>query len=164
MIAVVVLRCTGKLSAKLDGESGTGVSTGALGDWYATLIHTRRGQLVLAISGVTLLPIVVTGRELKAFPARLAAGLDQVLSTYAVSRSAIDRECAAFDAVVYAKTDDRSTVGVMTDFQRAIPYFVDDALTPLEMSLQLARTPIVARDLFPIYATCDLFGVAHPPR
>lgn len=33
-----------------------------------------------------------------------------------------------------------------------------------ELSLRLARTPIVARNVFPVNETCRVFGVAPPPH
>ena len=63
--------------------------------------------------------------------------------------------------VRYVKTDDRSNVGVLTEFQRLL---VDDLeyvpTAPLTaLSLRLAHTPIVARNMFPDDATCRLFGI-----
>lgn len=139
-------------------------SSGVLGDWYATLLHTRRGHFVLAISGVTLLPIVVSGRDLRLFPARIASTLAEVLACYGVPAEAIERECAAMSEVHYARTDDRSTVGVLTEIQRLLHWDLDDspAATLAERSLQLAQTPIVARNMFPDQETSRLFGVLSP--
>jgi hypothetical protein len=68
--------------------------------------------------------------------------------------------------VQLAKTDDRSTVGVLTEFQRLLHGDLDffPTATPAQLSLRLAHTPIVARDLFPQDATCRLFGVPIPKR
>lgn len=63
--------------------------------------------------------------------------------------------------VQYARTDDRSTVGVLTELVRQLSYHVEDDpdLELTRVSLQLAKTPILARDLTPDLATCSLFGV-----
>jgi len=63
----MILRCTTKLLKRLDVEpvAVPRPSTTVLGDWYATLLHMRRGQFVLAIARVTLQPVVVTGRDLR---------------------------------------------------------------------------------------------------
>ena len=135
-----------------------------LGDWYATLLHTRRAQFVLAISRATLLPIVVTARDQRSFPARVASRLAEVLDAYGVPVDWIEREWRATSDVVYARTDDRSNVGVLTELQRLLhgelEYFPDATLT--ELSLRLAQTPIVARHVFPEDETCRLFGVSSP--
>ena len=159
---MIVVRCTAKLAAKLRvplAESGS--STTQLGDWYASVLHTRRGLFVLAVAKQTLLPIVVTGRDLRSFPARLATTLADVLARFGVPADAIARECAAMSEVRYAKTDDRSAVGVLVDLLDRLRYDVDEEpMKPLlDITLRLATTPIVARDLIPDSATCRLFGV-----
>lgn len=67
--------------------------------------------------------------------------------------------------VQYARTDDRSNVGVLTELQRLLHYDLDEMPQPSlrELSLRLAKTPIVARNLFPADETCRLFGVPRPP-
>lgn len=164
----MILRCTTKLLKRLDVElvATSRASTTVLGDWYATLLHTRRGQFVLAISRVTLQPIVVTGRDLRTFPVRLAAGVAEVLATYGVPSDAIERERFAMAAVQYARTDDRSNVGVLTELQRLLHYDLDElpGVSMTELSLRLAQTPIVARNVFPVNETCRVFGVAPPDR
>lgn len=166
---MVVFRCTAKLLTRLRSKPvlEPGTSTGALGDWYATLLHTHRGTFVLAIAGASLLPIVVTGRELLTFPTRVSSRLAEVLAAYRVPAEVIERECAGMAETCYARTDDRSTVGVLTELLRLLDWQLKDrpnaALT--DVSLALAETPIVARHTFPGKATCRVFGVPPvPPR
>jgi hypothetical protein len=103
----------------------------------------------------TLLPIVVTGRELDAFPSRLALTLSEVLTAYGISAAVVARECAVFSDVRYARTENRSDVGVLTELQRLLRGDLEDPpdATLTELSLRLAQTPIVARALFPDAAT-----------
>lgn len=163
---MLAIRCTTKLLSRLatKADPAPTASTGMLGDWYATLLHTRRGQFVLSMSRATLLPIVVAGRDLRSFPERIVSTLAEVLAAYGVPAHSIERECAAMSDVVYARTDDRSNVGVLTELQRLLhgdlEYFPDATLT--ELSLRLAQTPIVARHVFPEDETCRLFGVPSP--
>jgi hypothetical protein len=160
---LIVLRCTSKLLDKLSiaPTAEPRASSNALGDWYATVLRSKRGQFVLGIARETLLPIVVSGRELRTFPERLESTLGEVLTVCGVGAEVIERECAAMSEVHYARTDDRSTVGVLTELQRLLrgdlEYFPNATLT--ELSLRLAETPIIARDVFPGDATCRLFGV-----
>ena len=113
----------------------------------------------------TLLPVVVTGRDAGTFLDRLSAQVAGMLQSYGVPAEAIERERAAMRDAVYTRTDDRSNVGVLTEFQRLLAF---DFSEPTELSLQdlslrLAWTPIVARNASPVRATCQLFGV-EPPR
>lgn len=114
----------------------------------------------------TLLPVVVTGRDLRAFPDRLVDQVSAMLESYAVPAEVVAREREAMRDVVFKRTDDRSNVGVLTEFQRLLAFDLaeESGLTPLDLSLRLAYTPIVARNTFPINATCKLFGVERPRR
>lgn len=162
---MIVMRCTAKLLRRLKVKpaEASSTSTSSLGDWYATLLHTRHGQFVVAMAQRTLLPIIVTGRDIQSFPARVAKTLSEVLTAYGVAASVVERECAALANVQYARTKNRSDVGVLTDYQRSLPYHLDDG-TLTDISLRLAQTPIVARDVFPDIATSELFGVARVRR
>jgi uncharacterized protein DUF6933 len=141
------------------------LSTSRLGDWYATLIRARKGHFVLAMARETLLPVVVTGRELRALPERLIEQVTAMLESYGVPADAVASERDAMRDVAYTRTDDRSNVGVLTEFQRLLAFDLSEPsdLTLLDLSLRLAWTPIVARNTFPVDATCKLFGV-EPPR
>jgi hypothetical protein len=160
-----VIRATSKLLGKLgvDPEVEPPRSSGALGDWFATLLQVRRGRFVLAISSATLLPVVVLGRDLGTLPSRLASGMVEVLSALGVAADAVERERLAMTETSYARTDDRSTVGVLTELHRLLKYDLDarPTATLLELSLRLSKTPIVAREVFPNNATRALFGL--PP-
>lgn len=165
---MIVLRCTSKLARKLGVRpvENAGSSSGSLGDWYATLLRTKRGHFVLSMARHTLLPIVVSGRDLRSFPLRVSETLAELLAAYGVPAANIERECAAMFEVQYARTDDRSNVGVLTEFQRLLQWELEASPNAplLATSLRLAQTPIVARDTFPADATCALFGVPPPRR
>ncbi len=165
---MMVLRPTAKLLARMGMkiEPQPSESTTRLGDWFATLLQVRSGRFVLAIAGTTLLPVVVSGRELGTLASRLALAVGQVLTALSVAPEAVERECAAMADVRIAATDDRSTVGVMTDLLHLLRFELqhDPRATPLELSLKLADTPIVARKGFPDRDTRRLFGVDVGPR
>jgi len=114
----------------------------------------------------TLLPVVVTGRDMRTFPERLAEQTAAILESYGVPAEAIAREREAMRDVVYTRTDDRSNIGVLTEFQRLLTFDLAEPsdLSLLDLSLRLASTPIVARNTFPVDATCKLFGVKPQRR
>jgi len=113
-----------------------------------------------------LLPVVLLGRDLGSLPTRLAAGVAEVLTALGVPPADAEQEQVAMANVRYARTDDRSTVGVLTELQRLLKFDLDEQreATLLDLSLRLAEVPIVARDVFPDRATCELFGIAPPER
>jgi hypothetical protein len=159
---MVVIRATTKLLGRLGiiPESTPARSSGALGDWFATMVHVRRGRFVLAISGVTLLPVVVAGRDVATLPTRLADGVGELLLALGVNRDAAERERLAMTHSTFAGTNDRSTVGVLTELQRLLRFDLEnESCELLQRSLRLAETPIVARNLTPDIATRTLFNV-----
>jgi hypothetical protein len=165
---VIVVRCTAKLLERLPARSDDPqetLSTSRLGDWYATLIRTRRGHFVLAMARETLLPVVVTGRNLRGLPERLVEQVAAMLESYGVPAAAVASERDAMRDVAYTRTDDRSNVGVLTEYKRLLAFDLSEPsdLSLLDLSLRLAWTPIIARNTFPVDATCKLFGV-EPPR
>jgi hypothetical protein len=141
-------------------------STTALGDWYATVLRTRHGTWVLAIAEKTCLPIVVTGRDLRTFPHRLTGTLVDLLVELGVPIETVDRERTQMSEVVFARTNSRSHLGVLNTLQYTLRIALDEnpSWSLLESSRWLAETPIIARDLFPDIATCELFGAPRPDR
>lgn len=141
-------------------------STTALGDWYATLVRVRHSTWVLAIAEKTCLPIVVTARELRTFPHRMTETLVELLAELGISAEATGRERAQMSEVVFARTNSRSHLGVLNTFQYSLQIALNEnpSWNLLEASRWLAQTPIIARDLFPDIATCELFGAPRPDR
>ena len=162
---MIVIRCTAKLLAKLEPCEPARASTTRLGDWYATLVRTRRGHFVLAMARNTLLPVVVAARDLRRFPERLRERAGEVLAYYGVPAAAIERELEGMREVAFTRTDDRSNVAVLREFQRLFEHHLayEPELPLLDHCLRLAPTPIIARNTFPDHATCKLFGVGGPP-
>ena len=164
---MVTFRLTAKLAkaAKLPLPGGASAgSSGELGDWFATLVRVQGGNYIIAISAVTLLPVVMRGQDTHNFAARFPAELAAVLAALHVPKARISRECAHYAGpVAYAATADRSSVGVLNDMVRMFKYEITDAGVPLTyVSLRLACTPIVARNIFPNSATCKMFGAPKP--
>jgi len=165
-MSVVVLRASTKLLSKLGVPDPTPpASTTTLGDWYGTVLRMRHGHFVLAVAGATLLPVVLPARELKTLPHRLTAAVGAVLASFGVSGFAVEREVAAMTEMRYARTDNRSTVGVLMNLEQSLRFRLEDdpAFDIVEVSRWLAQTPITARNTFSDQATCRLFGV-EPPR
>ena len=159
---VFVFRCTKKLlhrvepSAALQGEPPK--STTRLGDWYANLLIIQRQQLVLAVSGVTLLPLLLPAGPFKTMPIRLAEAASQTLTALGVEGGKIAPEVAAMNACFVTTTDSRQVLGMMNDFAKMLPFYLEGA-TLTEAALQLAECPCspLAMDS-PRRSTVALFG------
>lgn len=141
---MVVFRCTQKLRRRMGPsaatESPTAKSSGRLGDWYANAVTVRRQHLVLAVSGVTLLPVLVQAAPYKTMTFRFAEGAGQVLRTLKIDEGKVVAEVNAMRDLVVASTNDRRVLGSMNDFTKMLDAYLDDrSLT--EVALHLAEAP-----------------------
>lgn len=140
---VYTLRCTGKLLRRLGPvtEVSREAPTTALGDWYGTLIHAPRMQLVLLVSERTLLPVLVLAREARTLAERFPLSLARILAELKVPLATIDREVEAMRASTIGKTASRQVLGSMNDFHRMLTYQPWPPVSLTAVSLELARAP-----------------------
>ena len=137
------LRCTAKLLRRL-GPPAMGPAeppTNRLGDWYATLVHAPRVQLVLMVSERSLLPILLPAREASTLLERAPMALAEVLLQLGVRPTVIEHELTAMAGGAVGRTANRRVLGSMGDFlgmMRSHPW-PPPSLTAL--SLKLAEAP-----------------------
>lgn len=112
-----------------------------LGDWYATLIHAPRLQVVLVVSERTLLPVVVPAREARTLVPRFRVALAAMLLRLDVRPSVVEREMRAMDEVAVGKTRSRTVLGSMNDFIRMSKGHPWPPRSLEELSLELASAP-----------------------
>lgn len=143
---MVILRRTQKLSAALpDIVQPSSTSDTALGDWYVNRISVDRWPLLLLISSRSLLPILLPARGVRHLPERLAEIVAKRLERLQIPSHMIEAEVRAMTPVVVARTEDRSVVGIMVDFAKAVPFYLephgwDESTLPFAES-RLADTP-----------------------
>jgi len=116
-------------------------TTTRLGDWYVNLLHVGRQQLVLAVSEKTLLPVVIPAAPHPTLVPRLRVSVAEVLGMLGIASEAIEHELASMADVAYGKTTNRQILGVMVDFAKGLPFYVDREGTLLNVSMTLAETP-----------------------
>jgi hypothetical protein len=163
---MVVLRPTKKLGSLLPTAATVPVCDDtALGDWYVNRIVVDRQPLLLLVSSVSLLPMLLPARDVRGLPGRLGALVAARLRRCGIDARAIDAEQQAMRPVVIGPTVDRSVLGVMVDFAKAVPYHLEpgrwneDTLEIVEG--RLAETPCHAgrsahRVIFPEKKAPDL--------
>jgi hypothetical protein len=147
-----VLRCTRKLLKRIQPSTGLGTegtSATTLGDWCANLLIVRRQHLVLAVSQVTLLPVVLPLAPAKTFVDRLPESVSNVLGALGIDPKKIASEVDAMGACVVTTTNDRSVLGSMNDFSQMLDSYLDER-TLTEVSLRVAQAP------------CGPIGMASP--
>src|SRR5688572_21138900 len=143
---MVILRRTAKLRAALpEIVRPSSTSDTALGDWYVNRIFVDRRPLLILISSRSLLPILVPARDVRGLPDRLAEIVAKRLEQLQIPSHAIEAEVGAMTPVVVARTEDRSVVGIMVDFAKAVPFYLepqgwDESTLPF-VEDRLAETP-----------------------
>jgi hypothetical protein len=144
MASMVVFRCTRKLLQHVEHTAGhqseSAKSTTRLGDWYANVLSVRRQHVVLAVSGVTLLPVLVAAAPYKTMIPRFVEAVAQVLRALKIDETKIAAEEDGMRDVIVAKTNDRRVLGSMNDFANMLEVYLDErALT--DVALHLAEAP-----------------------
>jgi len=163
---MVVLRATKRVLRYLPPPTVAAApsSDTALGDWYVNRLVIDRHPLLLIVSARSLLAILAPARGL---PARLPSLVAARLRRLGVAPSLIDAEIGAMEPVVLAPSLDRSVLGSMNDFGKAVPHYLPiggwDETTLLFVEDRLAETPCRLGDaIFPEQEGPRLLAAAGP--
>ena len=142
------LHCTKNLLDRIKPEIvAPGQSETSLGNWYATVLFWKP-QVALLVSERTLLPVLMPLAPAATLARRFPGQLALVLREHGVPSEFIAQEVWRMDKVQYAKTANRSVVGILTEFVRQAEFWLaayayergdDDDL--LAISAKLAETP-----------------------
>ncbi|MBI2994141.1 MAG: hypothetical protein HYY48_08205 [Gammaproteobacteria bacterium] len=143
---MVILRATVKVlrslpeSAAEDDRSDT-----ALGDWYVNRLVVDRRPLLLCVSSTSLLSILAPARDVRSLPQRFPGIVADRLRRFGIPLESIESELNAMHEVRVGRTQDRSDLGTMVDFAKAVPYYLPingwDATTLRDAEDRLAKTP-----------------------
>jgi hypothetical protein len=146
--AMFHVHCTKKLLDRIKPEiAEPGQSDTALGNWYATVLFWKP-QVALLVSERTLLPVLMPLSPAASLVRRFPAQLALVLKEHGVPSEFIAQEVWRMDTVQYAKTANRSVVGILNEFVKQAEFWLaayayekgdDDDL--LAISAKLAETP-----------------------
>ena len=147
---MVVIRPTAKLRSLLPTVEVSVLSDTALGDWYVNRIVVARQPLLLLVSSTSLLPIVTPAKDVRALPERLPTIVAARLRRTGIEPDVIAAEMGAMHPVMVAPTADRSVLGIMVDFAKAVTYYdgnlrTEEGLFALED--WLAETPCHAASI-----------------
>lgn len=122
---MVVLRATRKVLRSLPPPDPVSAkSGGALGDWYANRLVVDRRPLLVLVSSESLLAILISGREVRTLPDRLARVVADRLERLRIDRFVIEAEVTTMAPVRVGGTVDRSVVGSLVEFTRAVPHYL----------------------------------------
>ena len=138
------LHCTRKLLDRIK-QSATisdNASATLLGNWYATALFWKP-QVALLVNEKTLLPVLMPLAPATDLAARFPEQLKAVLDAHGMPRQFIDHERAQMNEVQYAKTSNRSVVGIMNQFSYLAEGYREYLETKdlLALSIRLSETP-----------------------
>ena len=137
------LHCTKKLLDRIKPEVQVPRhGTTRLGSWYATALFWKP-QMALLVNERTLLPVLLPLAPAATLAQRFPVALRDVLRALDTPVEFIDSEIDGMNEVVYAKTANRSVLGVMNEFAYLAEGYRDQggSIDPVALSLKLAGTP-----------------------
>jgi hypothetical protein len=138
---MITLRCTKKLRNFLGitPVDRPDPPSAVLGNWYANLIPTAAGDLIIFVNERTLLTVAIpeweSDRLLELFRLRVA----NLLAMIGLPEYIIDREIGHFDQVQFGKTASRSVLGSMNDFAWHYQSLAEEAKSKADLSLSYAE-------------------------
>jgi hypothetical protein len=88
-----------------------------LGDWYAKDVALGKRRLVLCVNELSRLAVVLDAAPYASIPERLPAAVGALLEGIVPSREAIERELAAMQTISIAKTNSRSVLGSLNEYE-----------------------------------------------
>jgi hypothetical protein len=142
---MVVLRCTRKLlrhvGPAISADDPAARSRSRLGDWYANAVVVRRRHIVLAVSGVTLLPVLLPAAPYKTMIGRFADAAGEVLRALGIPEAKVVEELSGLHDLVVAPTNDRRVLGSMNDFAWMMQGYFEDTRSLLDVALKLSEAP-----------------------
>ena len=160
---MITLRCTKKLLKYLavDPIDEPSVSTGRLGDWYANLVPTYAGDLIMFVNEKTLITVAVPTMLDEELISLFRSRVVNLLLMLDVPIQQIEQEINHYLEVEYAKTASRSVLGSMNDiafnYQFIAERGIDDgSLSLSDAEYRLSNMPSISRDFFPADVARDL--------
>ncbi|TAG69323.1 MAG: hypothetical protein EAZ24_14535 [Burkholderiales bacterium] len=141
------LHCTKKLLDRarpsvIESTVADSQATTVLGNWYATALFWKP-QLALLVNETSLLPVLMPLAPAAHIANRFPAHLAEMLAMIGISKAFIDHEIAQMASARYAKSANRSVLGVMKEFVFHAETYRDyhGEHDPLTLSLRLAHIP-----------------------
>ena len=143
MAAMFTLHCTKKLLDRIGAQVDLPVQASTrLGNWYATALFWKP-QMALMVNERTLLPVILPLAPVASLGKRFPQSLKGLLKALDFLPQFIESEIEGMGDIVYAKTANRSVMGVMNEFASLADGYRDrnGLINPLALSLKLAHTP-----------------------
>jgi hypothetical protein len=143
---MVVLRCTRKLLEALNVrlEDTVAQSTNLLGEWYANLVPTIAGDLVVFANARTLLSVAIPTSALPQLVPLFTARVYNLLRIIDVPVQSANIEIAEYKSVLFAKTADRRVLGCLNEIAQYCQFVAeghkgDEMLSLMNVETELSQ-------------------------
>lgn len=167
---MIIIRPTGDLAKRMKIKlfPTNKQSSTLLGDWYALDLVLDRQQYILCVSENGRLPLVLKAAPYANFPERIPLALNDLLIGIGVPHEKAQQEITKMDAVILAKTVNRSVLGSMNECRLSLQAHAKVGLLQHDsprMSLWLADLiSLILPDYTPKDTVLKLFGAPPAPR
>jgi hypothetical protein len=167
---MVTIRCTRKLYKFLEiiPIENPEPPTGALGDWYANLVPTYAGDLIMFVNERSLVTVAVPVREVENLIPLFRLRVEKLLLMFDVHQEIIDREISHLEPVQFAKTASQSILGSMNDIAWNYQYISEEAeyvsrlsLSDAELKLSMMPSGVLDHQL-PSEVAIELLEGSNP--
>jgi hypothetical protein len=166
---MLTIRCTRKLYTFLEiiPVETPEPPTGTLGDWYANLVPTYAGDLIVFVNERSLVTVAIPTWEAENLVPLFFVRVENLLRMIGVSQKIIDKEISHFDQVQFARTASRSVLGSMNDIAWHYQVISEEAeyhahLSLSEAEYKLSQMPSgVLNYRFPSEVAKDLLEGKH---
>ena len=116
-----------------------------LGNWYVHLARFGHQQIVLATSERSLLTVLLPARQLReSIEISFQAAVAELLAALQLPAQIVSRELAAAQPISFAAASNRRVIGSMNEYVWQLGSYLTRTGDPLELSLQLNKTPMSA--------------------
>ncbi|MEA2024533.1 MAG: hypothetical protein U9N79_09625 [Actinomycetota bacterium] len=141
-MAVFGIHATKKLLDRVNRPVLPAVSEPAtiLGNWYANALFWKP-QVALLVNERALLPVLMPLAPANTLSDRFPEALERVLKALGVSPAFIEAEVAAMADARYAKTANRSVIGIMNEFKYLAEVYRSHRGLDDLVAVELSRTP-----------------------
>lgn len=141
---MVTLRLTRRLQKLLDIGLAEPLkpTTSKLGDWYANLVPTFAGDLIIFVNERSLLSVAVPIWESDNLLLLFRLRFGNLLGMIGILPEAIDREIRHYSQIQFGNTRSRSILGSMNDFAFRYQVIADEAKKKADLSLTGAEYEI----------------------
>jgi len=138
---MITLRCTQKLQKFLGivPANTLELSTATLGDWYANLVSTVSGDLIVFVNEKSLLTVAMPIWESNNLVPLFRLRVTNLLGMIGINSGEIRNEISHFDQVQFGKTVSRKILGSMNDIAWQYQTMAEEAENKTDLSLSKAE-------------------------